>query len=419
MWKFSEMFFIYNFFIKCYGFFIYIASFSNKKARLWIEGRKGLLEKIEENILNYKKVVVFHCSSLGEFEQARNLIEQFRVLYPDIKIMLTFFSPSGYEIRKNYKGADFIYYLPLDTAAAAERFVNIVKPLAFFIVKYEFWFNLINCLHKNKIPVFAVSAIFRPNHYFFKCYGRWAKKQLEKITYIFVQNEESEQLLIDNCINKISVSGDTRFDRVYAVLEANRDFPVVKLFASRKPVFIAGSTWQKDEQIIAVMYKKFKGKIKLIIAPHEVDSLHIRQIEELFPQQAIRLSLASEENINLYDILIIDSIGFLSHLYKYADIAYIGGGFGKGIHNILEAAVFSIPVLFGPNYHKFREAVDLIELGSAFKVSDSESLSQIVEKLIYDEEFRNEVSVISGEYVANNTGATAYILKNIEKYIEK
>jgi 3-deoxy-D-manno-octulosonic-acid transferase len=436
------MWIIYDLIIHLYGDAISIASLFNPKARRWIAGRKGIFKAIKSSVssqqsaVNSQQSVInnrltttdyrlttllwFHCASLGEFEQGRPVIEATRKEHPEWKILLTFFSPSGYEIRKNYDGADYVYYLPLDTPWNARKFIRLVRPSIAVFVKYEFWFRYLDGLYKNKIPVYVISAIFRPDQHFFRWYGGWARKQLGKVTRFFVQDKQSEDLLRSYGIDQVTVSGDTRFDRVAAVAEHARSFSLVEKFADGQPVFLAGSTWPADEQLIAGLIEAYGDRMKFIIAPHEVHESRIEALKSSVVSRqssVVLFSQLTEENAQYFQILIIDGIGYLSHLYQYATIAYIGGGFGAGIHNILEAAAFGKPVIFGPKYEKFREAVELIEAGGAFSITDGEQLNHRTIELLEDKSLRQKSSDICSNYVRQKKGATGIILSEINQNI--
>ena len=361
------MAFIYNFFIHLYRLIIHFASLFNKKARLWVQGRKNIFENLRIDIGNQKNIVWFHAASLGEFEQGRPVLEGFKKKFPEYKILLTFFSPSGYEIRKNYKEADFVYYLPLDLNKYVDQFLSIVQPKFVFFIKYEFWFNYLKKLNILQIPVFIISANFRKNQHFFKWYGGWFRNNLRNIEWFFVQNQNSKQLLNSIGINNATVSGDTRFDRVVEIASNPQKFPLVEEFVRNNFILLAGSTWPEDEKMLTYLFSINIPNFKLIIAPHEIHEDHILQIEKIYSNhKTIRFSKADKAEIANYNILIIDGMGFLSSLYQYCMLAYIGGGFGKGIHNILEAVTFGKPVVFGPKYQKFMEAVEMVKKGGAF-----------------------------------------------------
>jgi 3-deoxy-D-manno-octulosonic-acid transferase len=408
---------IYNIAIAFYVLIIRIAAFFNPKARQWVEGRKHIFRRIEQALKeNTQSVIWVHCASLGEFEQGRPVIEAIRQQYPDTRIFLTFFSPSGFEIRKNFQGADYIFYLPADLPFNARRFLKLVRPKLVVIVKYEFWFNYLRLLRRRQIPTFIISAIFRPTQHFFKWYGGWFRKNLRGITHFFVQNEESAHLLHTIGIAQVTISGDTRFDRVATIAENCKPFPLIKKYSDNHQLFLAGSTWPVDEELIKQLYQANKG-FKFIIAPHEVHEEHIRYIEQLFEGQTLRYSKANSENITETDVLIIDSIGILSNLYQYAFIAYIGGAFGKGLHNILEAATFGKPVIFGTNYSKFGEAVELIKRGGVFSIHDAKGLINISTQLSADESVYLLASSQCSNYVTTMRGATSLILLEIKKQL--
>jgi 3-deoxy-D-manno-octulosonic-acid transferase len=412
---------IYTIFIHIYALAIRIASLFNSKAKLWVKGRQNIFAELESLIGNkgseFKNLIWFHCASLGEFEQGRPLIERIREQKPEIKILLTFFSPSGYEIRKNYDGADFVFYLPADTAFNSKRFIEIVKPKAVFFIKYEFWFNYLNELKRLNIPTYLVSGIFREEHYFFKFYGSWFRKQLSCFNCFFVQDKHSLELLNTIGINNVVVSGDTRFDRVAEISKNTTSFPLMELFIQNSSVFIGGSTWPEDERLISefVGMPDFKKlNCKLIIAPHEIQEDHIQSvIREFSSFSVLRFSDANEQNVKEANVLIIDNIGMLSSLYQYGTIAFIGGGFGKGIHNILEPAALGLPVIFGPKYGKFKEAKELINAGGAFSVSDANELNRTI-SLLQNSEVLKTTSYISKHYVEIRVGATTIILNSID-----
>ncbi len=404
--------FFYNISIFFYYLAIRIASFFNPKAVLWLKGRKNVFDRIESAIRTSesKQLIWFHCASLGEFEQGRPLMEKLKKQNPSVKIILTFFSPSGYEIRKNYSGADHIFYLPMDTPSNAKKFIEIVKPEKVFFVKYEFWFNYLNELKRKNIPTYLVSGIFRDDHYFFKSTGAWFRKQLGAFTHFYVQDEKSLTLLNAIGYSNVTLAGDTRFDRVFELASNVKQIDLVKQFAADKTVLIVGSSWKEDEEIIS----SFKlDHFKLILAPHEIDTAHIDSIITRFSDVSLLLySNATELNIKDAKVLVIDNIGMLSSLYQYGTIAFIGGGFGKGIHNILEAATFGLPVIFGPNYKKFTEAKELIRFGGAFSIKDVFEFEKIMQ-LLSDEQVLKTASMISKMYVKNRIGATDRVLSKV------
>jgi len=401
--------------IKIFYFLVLIASLFNKKAQLWIEGRKNWKINLKSKLGENEKIVWFHCASLGEFEQGRPVIEVFKDKYPEYKILISFFSPSGYEIRKNYEKADYIIYLPLDTPGNAKYLMDIVNPQMVFFVKYEFWYFFIREIGKRKIPLYLVSGIFRENQRFFRRYGINSRKMLSYFTHFFVQNQVSKSLLNQIGLNNVSITGDTRFDRVYSIATNSKDLPLIEKFGNNNLVLVAGSTWPPDEDLLIQYMNNNKGRLKLIIAPHEIHTQHVESIErKINPDiKTLRYSEANESNVEATDILIIDAIGFLSSIYKYGHMAYIGGGFGKGIHNTLEAATFGLPVLFGPNYGKFQEAIDLVELGGAKVIDKLQTLEQILNQLLENTSKTGNIGIIAKQYVEDKRGATQGIIDHI------
>jgi 3-deoxy-D-manno-octulosonic-acid transferase len=398
---------LYNTGVLLYFIAIYLASFFNKKARLWINGRKN------QPFVRFSESIWFHFASLGEFEQGRPVLEQFKILYPNNKIVVTFFSPSGYEIRKNTPLADAVYYLPLDTAQNARDFINIIQPKMAVFTKYEYWYHFFNEMHRQKAPIYVISGIFRPKQVFFKWYGGLHRKILSFVRWFFVQDERSEVLLQQLGINNVSISGDTRFDRVWANAQHPKAIPAIEEFKNGHKVFIAGSTWPPDEKLIAALVSQYPDW-KFIIAPHEISEEKIGKLMELLPEgSTARYSQISHLKSHVSN-LIIDNIGMLSSLYQYGDIAYIGGGFGVGIHNTLEAAAFGLPVIFGPEYSKFKEAQDLIALQAGFSIADEEGLKTTTNSLVSDPVFYNKARETVATYVKEHTGATAAIMNHIK-----
>ncbi len=405
------MTFLYRIFIFFYRLAVTAAYPFSSKARLWIKGRRGLPGRIEAEKVDKRKVVWIHCSSLGEFEQGRPLIEKISNRSESYAILLTFFSPSGYEIRQNYHKADYIYYLPLDTRLAATQLVSHFNPVMAIFVKYEFWYFYIRELHNRNIPVYLVSALFRPSQVFFRRWGGWYCNMLRMFTHIFVQNSVSEKLLKEKGITNVSVAGDTRFDRVCSVASESEKIPVAEEFSCDKPVMVAGSTWQADEELLAAYINGATGNRKFIIAPHEVHQENLKRLMGLIKKPAVKYSEVTEAGDKT--VLVIDNIGMLSSLYRYGSVAYIGGGFGKGIHNILEAAVYGMPVIFGPNYTRFAEAVELVKLGGAFPVSGAEELSRLTDRFFSDPLLLKKASFVAREYVKSGEGASDKILRRI------
>ncbi|MCF8452333.1 MAG: 3-deoxy-D-manno-octulosonic acid transferase [Pedobacter sp.] len=416
------MLFLYNTGIYLYTLFIRIASLKNKKAAAWINGRKGLIPLIESSLDKNKNYTWFHFASLGEFEQGRPVLERLKSENSELHIVITFFSPSGYEIRKNYALADHVFYLPTDTSANAKEFIRILNPVMAIFTKYEYWYHYFDELHKNNIPLYVISGIFRKEQVFFKWYGGLHRKMLSKVSHFFVQNQNSSDLLNEIGFKNVTVNGDTRFDRVEYNATHTAGIKIISDFTKENKIFIAGSTWPDDEKLIAKLASTFPDW-KFIIAPHEVKPERINEITELF-SNSIRYSdinnklpefEETQEISSNIQVLIIDNIGLLSSAYQYGDIAYIGGGFGVGIHNTLEAAAFGLPVIFGPNYQKFNEAVDLISAGGAFTIKNQEELGKCMENLQTNNK-REVCGKAALNYVKTHTGATRAILNFIGKF---
>ena len=404
---------LYHIGIKLYGTLVRLAALKNKKAKLWLEGRKHTFSYLEKNISKRDKLIWIHTPSLGEFEQARPLIEALKLKLTDHKILLTFYSPSGYEVRKEYPLADYICYLPLDTKQNAKLFIELVNPNLTFFVKYDFWANYLNELQNGDFKHYVISAIFRENQYFFKSTGKWMLKILSKVSHFFVQNENSKGILGAHSINRVSNVGDTRFDRVLTISENKVELPIIENFKGNLPLFVGGSTWPKGEELIQDLIKHFGTKFKYLIAPHEINEAEIDNLEAKIECKTIRYSQANSKNIAAAQVLIIDNIGLLSSVYAYADVCYIGGGFGKGIHNILEAATFGMPIFIGPNNGKFQEAHDLKELGVAIEVKSSKELIDTCALLLCEQNKWDELKSKSEQYVKSKTGATEKILEHV------
>ena len=434
-----------------------IGSLFNKKIKKMWRGEREAVDLLKEKVDPTAKYVWFHAASLGEFEQGRPLIEQLRATHPEYKILLTFFSPSGYEVRKNYEGADIVCYLPLDTIRNARRFLRAVHPVMAFFIKYEFWYNYLHILKHRGVPVYSVSSIFRPGQVFFKWYGRNYAKVLHCITHFFVQNEVSLQLLKGIGIDEATVVGDTRFDRVLQIKEQAKELPIVEAFKGINgkgeackedlsedackedlaedackgalsedackgdlsengckgcKVFVAGSSWQPDEDIFIRFFNDHPDW-KLIIAPHVIGEDHLAYILDKLQMKAVRYTQATEQSAAEARCLIIDCFGLLSTIYRYGEIAYVGGGFGVGIHNVPEAAVWGVPVLFGPNNKRFQEAQDLLACKGSFEVTDYDSFNTIISRLISDDKFRHQCGEASANYVKSRSGATDIIMKSV------
>ena len=387
------------------------ALFSDKPAKM-VKGYREVFDLLQRKIDRNAQYIWFHAASLGEFEQGRPLIERIRKEYPQYKILQTFFSPSGYEVRKNYDGADIVCYLPIDTPSNVKKFVDLVNPCMVFFVKYEFWQNYLNTLNKKGVPVYSVSSIFRPNQIFFRWYGKGYQQVLKTFAHLFVQNEESKQLLAGIGVNNTTVVGDTRFDRVLDICAAAKQLPLVQKFKGDALTFVAGSSWGPDEDIF-IKYFNAHPEMKLIIAPHVVNDSHLKEIESKLQRSCVRYTKATEEDVQQADCLIIDCYGLLSSIYRYGEISYIGGGFGVGIHNVLEAAVYGIPVIFGPNNKKFREAQHLLANKGGFEINSYEDFEQLMNKFLSDEAYLKQSGKAAGDYVKGNAGAMELILKNI------
>lgn len=407
------MILIYNLGILLYSFGAWIASFFSDKAKKFVEGRKNVFEILSEKIDPQAKYVWIHAASLGEFEQGRPIIEKLKTQKPEYKIVLTFFSPSGYEVRKNYDGADVVCYLPMDTSWNTKRFLSIVKPSYAIFIKYEFWYNYLSNLKKNGVPTYIVSAIFRESQSFFQWYGGWYRNLLKNFTHLFVQNQESVELLSSIGVKNVTLVGDTRFDRVADIAAKAKQLPIVEAFAGDAKVFIAGSSWPKDEDIL-IPYINEHPNLKFIIAPHEIHEEHLQSIISKLKCSYARYTKTNEQEAKNVQCMIIDCFGLLSSIYRYGQVAYIGGGFGVGIHNILEASVYGIPVLFGPNYKKFKEAVDMVARGGAYSISNAEEFAKLMDDFYSDSSSLYEKTAkVADDYSKENKGATDKVLKEI------
>ncbi|MBN1597277.1 MAG: 3-deoxy-D-manno-octulosonic acid transferase [Bacteroidales bacterium] len=408
------MSFFYTTAIYLYYLIVFILSAFNSKAKLWIKGRKDLFRQLRKSVEKDENIIWFHASSLGEFEQGRPLIEALKKEDPEQKILLTFFSPSGFEVRKNYDGADYIHYLPLDTKKNAKRFVKIVNPKAAIFIKYEFWYHFLKQLKKNESSVILVSGIFRQDQMFFRKIGVWYRKLLFYFDHFFVQDQNSAELLKGISLKNITVAGDTRFDRVNRIAGESAGNTIVSEFTQGKFTFVCGSTWERDEEILISFLEKTREDCRVIIAPHEISISQIGALTTRLEPDALLYSKANPENISDKKVMIIDNIGMLSMLYKYGDVAYIGGGFGSGIHNILEAAVYGIPVVFGPNYQKFREAHEILKAGGGFSVSNAVELNKVFNELIRNKEKLKFASKQADNYIQKNLGATDIIMNYLK-----
>lgn len=415
---------IYNAGVRAYTLAIHFFSLFNSKAKLWVEGRRNWKLSLQEktNRIKNDKKIWMHCASLGEFEQGRPVIEKIKSNYPNYKIVLSFFSPSGFEIRKNYEHADVIIYLPSDTEKNARDFISIIKPEFAVFVKYEFWLNYLFELNKQKIPVYLISAIFREHHPFFKWYGKDFINALKIYHKIFVQDTYSAELLKKINIETAMICGDTRIDRVASIKTLPADLPLIQNFSENATVIVAGSTWPNDDEIILNAFRKLSenhSSIKLIIAPHETEIKNIQTLINKINKSGLNFVLYSGKNPNTSaKVLVIDSVGILSLVYRFGKIAYIGGGFNNGIHNILEPAVYSLPVVFGPNHKKFNEATILLSKKAAFEISDSNQCFEILNQLISKESLLNKAGYEAGQYISANEGATDKIIEQVFNIIK-
>lgn len=400
---------LYNLGIFLYDLMVHLAAPFSRKPRKIMKGHWIVYELLRQRLDRRVRYIWFHAASLGEFEQGRPLIEKIRALHPEYGILVTFFSPSGYEVRKNYRGADVVCYLPFDKPRNVKKFLDIVNPRMAFFIKYEFWKNYLDELHFRHIPVYSVSSIFRRGQVFFKWYGGTYRHVLRDFDHLFVQNELSKRYLAKIGINRVTVVGDTRFDRVLQIREEAKSLPLVEAFKQGRTTFVAGSSWLPDEELF-IEYFNQHPEVKLIIAPHVIDERHLVEIVRRLKRSYVYYTRANEQNVREAGCLIVDCFGLLSSIYRYGEIAYVGGGFGAGIHNTLEAAVYGIPVLFGPKYQDYQEAVQLIENGGAFSVKDYNGLKSLLDRLLADAGFLSRSGENAMRYVTSRAGATDKVL---------
>ena len=403
---------LYSFAIRLYSGLVSIAAlFGNKKARLWWKGRNNQWDNLK-SLNKDDEWIWIHVSSLGEFEQGLPVIENLKANYPKYKLLLTFFSPSGYEPRKNFQLADKVAYMPSDTRSNAKKLIKNFNIKAAFFVKYDFWFNYMKVLKENDIPLYYISALLHPDHYFFKFYSFWFRKQLFNVTHYFVQNDETAKLLKSIGIENTTVTGDTRFDRVFEIAKQSKSFPEIEKFIDGRQCIIAGSSWPSDERFIIPFSKKMPENYCLIIAPHDVSESHIKQITSQLDDYVLYSQRSTDNGQQTTSkVLVLDTIGILKQIYKYARFAYVGGGFMSSIHNTQEALVFGCPVVIGPKYHKFVEAVDLVRDGGMFSVNNQQEFDEMFKRLMNDEEFYNKASGICQDYIQLSIGATGKIIK--------
>ena len=405
---------LYTLAIYAYMLGVLLAAPFNRKARTLLKGQYNTFRILRKKVDKKARYVWFHAASLGEFEQGRPLMERFRAEHPEYRILLTFFSPSGYEVRKNYEGADIVCYLPFDTPGNVYTFFRLVRPEMALFIKYEFWRHYMWACHHYHIPFYSISSIFNPQKIFFRWYGRPYARALKYVTHFFVQDEQSRRLLARlGHTDNVSIVGDTRFDRVIDISRAAKELPLVEQFCrGARLVFVAGSSWPADEDLIIPYFNKHND-MKLILAPHVVDDQHLHQIMQKLTRPALRYTEATAGNVGQADCLIIDCYGLLSSIYRYARVAYVGGGFGVGIHNVPEAAVYGVPVLIGPNNKRFREAQDLLRMGGCFEITGQTLFNAVVDRLTADEALCQERGRLCRDYIVSNAGATDIIFQTI------
>ncbi|MBQ7571895.1 MAG: 3-deoxy-D-manno-octulosonic acid transferase [Bacteroidaceae bacterium] len=411
---------LYTIAIYVYQLMVMLVAPFHKKARTLLKGQRNTFKLLKQHVDPQARYIWFHAASLGEFEQGRPLMERFRRLHPEYKILLTFFSPSGYEVRKNYDGADIVCYLPFDTPSNVYRFFRLVRPEMAFFIKYEFWMNYMWACHHYGIPFYSVSSIFRPNKIFFRWYGRPYAHTLKYVTYFFVQDEQSRELLAaKGFTDNVTIVGDTRFDRVIDIARQAKELPLVERFCrDAGMVLVAGSSWGPDEDLIIPYFNAHPG-MKLILAPHVIDESHLRQIEQKLRRPAVRYTEATEDGVGQSDCLIINCFGLLSSIYRYGQVAYVGGGFGVGIHNVPEAAVYGIPVLFGPNNKGFREAQDLLRMGGCFEITGQTLFNAVMDRVSSDHNLREQRGLVCRDYITSNAGASDVIFETVLGYPRK
>lgn len=412
--NYRQVYFLYNIATSIAWYVLKIPAFFNKKLALFIEGRKDVFPYLENHIARNDQIIWVHAASLGEFEQGLPVIQKLKASHPEFKVLVTFFSPSGYEVKKNSKEVDMITYLPMDITTNVSRFLELVSPVLAIFVKYEIWPNYLNALQKREIPVLLISGIFNKKQVFFKWYGGFMRRALHHFTHFFVQDKASSELLQSINVLNSTIIGDTRFDRVSEILERDNSLPFMDSFKGNRLCLVAGSTWPEDEQLLIDYIENSPEAVKYVIAPHNIKEDHIKNLRTSFSKKTILYSEIKGLAITEVDVLIMDTIGLLTKIYSYADIAYVGGAFATGLHNTLEPAVFGIPVLIGPQYHGFKEAEDLVALKGIEVVEDKIMFSQKLDKLLMDESYRKEAGSINAHYILNNKGAS----NNIVNYIE-
>ena len=411
------MYFLYNLAISISWYLLKIPAFFNPKLRLFIRGRLEVFAQLEKNLKKQEKVIWIHTASLGEFEQGLPVIKKLRSTYPDHKIMVTFFSPSGYEVKKNSDEAHFITYLPMDTAGNVNRFLDLVQPVLAIFVKYEVWPNYLRGLKKRNIPTLMISGRFTSDQVFFTWYGGFMRTALRQFTHFFVQDDASLNLLKGIGLQNSSISGDTRFDRVSEILDRDNSLPFMEQFKGNSLCLVLGSSWPEDESLLIQYLQEKTTDLKIVIAPHDIKEGHLNSLKDSLGEKHVLYSELEGKDISDYQVLILDTIGLLTKVYSYADIAYVGGGFATGLHNTLEPAVFGIPVIIGPQYAGFNEARELVKLGGISVIDSAASFTQLIDKLIQDSSFREKMGTINTRFIEDQRGATkkiiAYITRNL------
>ncbi len=413
--------YLYTLLISIYGTAVSIASAFNPKAKLFSEGRRNWESKMLKSVSKNDRIIWIHCSSLGEFEQGRPVMERIKTDYPNHKLAVSFFSPSGYEVQKDYKGADYIFYLPIDTISNSKKLIRALHPEILILVKYEYWYNLLNQLQKSKIPVIVISAVIKKDSLFLSGYGGWFKKIIKRISHFFVQDEDSKELLKSIQIDQVTVSGDTRFDRVKEILESHPKLEFIEKFKGDSKLIVVGSSWPDDENLlIRFINEQLPDEWKVVFAPHNINEKQIRQLADQIKKKTSIYSQTDENQLSDADVLIVDTIGMLTKIYAYADISYVGGGFTKtGVHNTIEPAVFGVPVIFGPVYQDYFEAIELIESGGALNFKDYNEFSEKMNSMIKDELLRTERGKAAFNYIQSKPNSTRLIIEYLNSKIKK
>ena len=415
--KYNSLYFIYNLIVSTSWFVLKLVGKVNSKISLFVNGRKLTISTLKKNISEKDKVIWIHAASLGEYEQGLPIIEQLKLAYPNYKLLLTFFSPSGYEVRKNTSTADVVTYLPLDSKKKVNQFLDATNPKLAIFIKYEIWPNYLLQLSKRQIPTLLVSALFKSNQIYFKSYGRFMRNALQSFHHFYVQNDSSKKLLSSIEINNATVTGDTRLDRVLGILEADNRLDFMDAFSKNATCFIAGSTWPEDEGFLVDYINSSANEMKFVIAPHNINKEHIIRLENAIHKITVKFTELKPEQLLTATVLIIDTIGILTKIYSYANIAYVGGGFATGLHNTLEPAVFGIPVIIGPNYSDFVEAEELVALGGVISIANKKEFIQSVQALESNISSRNTIGKINADYIAKNKGATSKIMLGIKNIL--